>query len=74
MGRVMQELVYSLNYVLEHGFNEELGRHRSREGKCMCNLWGEDCESVGHFVGLPVFFRAPCIIFRASEKEFRGRI
>ena len=24
--------------------------------------------------GLPVFFRAPCIIFRASEKEFRGRI
>ena len=33
-----------------HGLNEELGRHRGREGKCMCNLCGEDCESVGHFL------------------------
>ena len=33
-----------------HGLNEELGRHRGREGKCMCNLCGEDCESAGHFL------------------------
>ena len=50
MGWVMQELVYSLNYVLECGLNEELGRHRGREGKYMCNLCSEDCESVGHFL------------------------
>ena len=33
-----------------HGLNEKLGRHRGREGKYMCNLCGEDCESVGHFL------------------------
>ena len=52
-----------------HGLNEELGRHRGREGKYMCNLCGEDSESVGHiFVELPCLFKAPCIIFRASQK------
>ena len=41
-----------------HGLNEELGRHRGREGKynIMCNLCGEDCESVGHFLwNCPVY-------------------
>ena len=33
-----------------HGLNEELGRHRGREGKYVCNLCGEDCESVSHFL------------------------
>ena len=33
-----------------HGLNEELGRHRGRDGKCMCNLCCEDCESVDHFL------------------------
>ena len=33
-----------------HGLNKELGRHRSRDGKCKCNLYGEDCVSVGHFL------------------------
>ena len=33
-----------------HGLNEKLGRHRGRAGKYMCNLCGEDCESVGHFL------------------------
>ena len=28
-----------------HGLNEELGKHRGRDGKCMYNLCGEDCES-----------------------------
>ena len=53
-----------------HGINEELGRHRGREGKYMCNLCGEDSESVGHiFVELPCLFKAPCIIFRASKNK-----
>ena len=51
-----------------HGLNEELGRHRGREGKYMCNLCGEDCESVGLFVELPGLFRVLCIIFRSSKK------
>ena len=29
-----------------HGLNEELGRHRGREGKC--TLCGAECESVVH--------------------------
>ena len=33
-----------------HGLDEELGRHRGREGKYMSKLCGEDCESVGHFL------------------------
>ena len=28
-----------------HGLNEELGRHRDREGKFLC---GAECESVVH--------------------------
>ena len=31
-----------------HGLNEELGRHRDREGKCECSLCGAECESVVH--------------------------
>ena len=27
-----------------NGLNEEFGRHRGREGKCMCNLCVEDYE------------------------------
>ena len=29
-----------------HGLNEELGRHRGREGKLECTLCGAECESV----------------------------
>ena len=31
-----------------HGLNEELGRHRGREGKLECPLCGAECESVMH--------------------------
>ena len=31
-----------------HGLNEELGRHRGREGKKECVLCGDECESVSH--------------------------
>ena len=31
-----------------HGLNEELGRHRGREGKTECSLCGDDCEIVNH--------------------------
>ena len=29
-----------------HGLNEELGRHRGREGKTECSLCGNECENV----------------------------
>ena len=31
-----------------HGLNEELGRHRGREGESECILCGAECESVVH--------------------------
>ena len=31
-----------------HGLNEELGRHRGREGKLECALYGAECENVVH--------------------------
>ena len=31
-----------------HGLNEELGRHRGREGRKECLLCDADCESVSH--------------------------
>ena len=31
-----------------HGLNEELGRHRGREGKMNCYLRGDECENVSH--------------------------
>ena len=31
-----------------HGLNEELGRHRGREGKTECSLCEDECENVSH--------------------------
>ena len=33
-----------------HGLNEELDRHRGREGKSECALCGTECESVAHML------------------------
>ena len=35
-----------------HGLNEELGRHRGREGKKECVLCGDECESVSIHCGI----------------------
>ena len=46
----MQEVDFclSLDQVYTHGLNEELGRHRGREGKTECSLCGNECENVSH--------------------------
>ena len=46
----MQEVdsCLSLDRVYTHGLNEELGRHRGREGKTECSLCGNECENVSH--------------------------
>ena len=31
-----------------HGLNEELGRHRGREGKTEYSLCGDECENMSH--------------------------
>ena len=31
-----------------HGLNEELGRHRGREGKTECSLCEDECENMSH--------------------------
>ena len=31
-----------------HDLDEELGRHRGREGKTECSLCGNECENVSH--------------------------
>ena len=65
MGWVMQGLAYSLNYVLERldvmrsWVDIELEKVSII---IMCNLFGEDCEGVGHFLW------NCCIIVRASKK------
>ena len=38
----------SLGQVYTHSLNEELGRHRGREGKTECSLCGDECENVSH--------------------------
>ena len=58
-----------------HGLNKELGRHRGREGKCMCNLCGEDCESVGYFLwNCPVYLERHALFLEHPKtnlgKEF----
>ena len=35
-----------------HGLNEELGRHRGREGKMECSLCGNECENVSHHIAV----------------------
>ena len=46
----MQEVDFclSLDQVYTHGLNEELDRHRGREGKTECSLCGNECENVSH--------------------------
>ena len=54
-----------------HGLNEELGTHRGREGKCMCNLCGEDCESVGHFLwNCPVYSERRALFLEHLKNNF----
>ena len=51
MEYVIQEVDFclSLDRVhTTHGLNEELGRHRVREGKTECFLCGNECENVSH--------------------------
>ena len=46
-----------------HGLNEELGRHRGREGNKECELCGNECESVSHVLW-------ECSAYSSSRADF----
>ena len=50
-----------------HGLNEELGRHRGREGKLECTLCGAECESVVHVLW-------ECSAYSSSRASFLLRL
>ena len=46
-GDAGSRLLFKVRYGT-HGLNEELGRHRGREGRKECLLCGDECESVSY--------------------------
>ena len=46
-----------------HGLNEELGRHRGREGRKECVLCGDERESVSHTLW-------DCSAYRSIRAQF----
>ena len=50
-----------------HGLNEELGRHRDREGKLECTLCGAECESVVHVLW-------QCTAYSCSRASFTEKL
>ena len=44
-------------------FNEELGRHKGREGNKECELCGNECESVSHVLW-------ECLAYSSSGADF----
>ena len=55
-----------------HGLNEELGRHRGREGKSECVLCGAECESVIHCGSVQpiVILEEPIANLRSPSSSF----
>ena len=50
-----------------HGLNEELGKHRGREGKSECTLCGAECESVVHVLW-------ECTTYSSSRASFTEKL
>ena len=47
--------------------NDELGRHRGRNGVTECTLCGEECESVVHVLW-------ECPVYKDSREEFMVKL
>ena len=53
-----------------NGLNEELGRHRGREGKKECMLCGAECESVSHVLwDCPAYSRSRTAFLQKLQME-----
>ena len=55
-----------------HGLNEELGRHRGREGKSKCVLCGDEYESVVHVLWECSAYSNIRVIFVEKLQELLG--
>ena len=55
-----------------HGLNEELGRHRGREGKVECTLCGAECESVVHVLWECPAYGSCRLMFLEKLQELLG--
>ena len=55
-----------------HGLNEELGRHRGREGKVECSICVAECGSVVHVLWECPAYSSCREGFRAKFKELIG--
>ena len=55
-----------------HGLNEELGRHRGREGRKECLLCGDECESVSHVLWECAAYNICRSDFTAKLQDFLG--
>ena len=44
-------LLFKFRSGVHGGLNEELGRHRGKEGETECSLCGNECENVSHVLG-----------------------
>ena len=59
----MSRLLFKFGRTGTHGLNEELGRHRCREGNNECELCGNECESVSHVLW-------ECLTYSSSRADF----
>ena len=62
----MQEVDFCLSLDRVHTVNEELGRHRGREGKTECSLCGNECENVSHVLW-------ECSAYSSTRASFKLR-
>ena len=62
-----QEVDFCLNLDRVHGLDEELGRHRGREGKTECSLFGNECENVSHMLW-------ECSAYSSSRASFMKKL
>ena len=52
-----------------HGLNEELGRHRGREGKTKCSLCEDVCENVSH-----VLWECSALYYSSTRGSFMKKL
>ena len=57
-----------------HGLNEELGRHRGRNGKTECTLCDAECESVVHVLWDCPVYKGSRDALMAKLKNMLGRL
>ena len=60
---------YASQRILQgtHGLNEELGRHRGREGKTESSLCGNECENVSYVL-------SECSAYSSTRASFMKKL